>query len=386
MPHNLRMRTIAAAAIVPLTLAACGSTSSSSQSNSSGGGTGSKVVKLSDMTIGYSVSTLQNQFFVGLTQGVKREASALGVHLIFDNAGGSASTQSNQVQELVNQHVNAIILNPINASGIIPAVEQANSAHIPVITLDRTAYGGKIASFVRDSSAQMSQEAAKWLVAQLTKRYGSPKGHIVDLEGLMSTSPGQARQKGFMSVISKYPNIKVVSTLPGNFDPSVSYNAMTDAIRANSGVQIDGVFNGNDDNAIGAERAIAAAGLSRPIGSRHHIFIASIDGTSQAFAAIRSGQQDMTVAQNPMKEAEASVQLAAEVVNGKPIPANVKWPHMLIDPANISSSAASAFGLWSLDLTNPAQGNIPNMKSLPIYSSAGVPTGSYSALYSQVSK
>lgn len=338
------------------------------------------------MTIGYSVSTLQNQFFVGLTQGVKREAKALGVHLIFDNAGGSASTQANQVQELVNQHVSAIILNPINARGIIPAVQQANSAHIPVITLDRTAYGGRIASFVRDSSTQMSQEAAKWLVAQLTKRYGSPKGHIVDLEGLMSTSPGQARQKGFMSVIDKYPNIKVVSTLPGNFNPSISFNAMTDAIRANSGVQIDGVFNGNDDNAIGAERAIAAAGLFKPIGSPHHIFIAGIDGTSQAFQAIRNGQQDMTVAQNPMKEAEAAVQLAAEVINGKPIPPNVKWPHMLITAANINSSAAKAFGLWSLDLTNPAKGNIPNMKSLPIYNSSGAPTGSYKTLYSQASK
>ncbi|MDA8392269.1 MAG: sugar ABC transporter substrate-binding protein [Actinomycetota bacterium] len=377
-------RTIVAAAIFPLALAACGSTTTPAQGSSGSGG--GKTVTFSKMTIGYSVSTLQNQFFVGLTQGVKREAKALGIHLVFDNAGGSASTQSNQVQELVNQHVNAIILNPINASGIIPAVQQANRAHIPVITLDRTAYGGKIASFVRDSSAQMSQEAAKWLVAQLTKRYGSPKGHIVDLEGLMSTSPGQARQKGFMSVISKYPHIKVVSTLPGNFNPSVSFNAMTDAIRANSGVRIDGVFNGNDDNAIGAERAIAAAGLFKPIGSPQHIFIASIDGTSQAFAAIRSGQQDMTVAQNPMKEAEAAVQLAAEVINGKPIPANVKWPHMLIDAANINSPAAKAFGLWSLDLTNPAKGNIPNMKSLPIYSSAGVPTGSYGSLYTQASK
>lgn len=362
-----------------LGLAAC---STSSTGTASGGGGAVKAPsKLSDITIGYSVSTLQNQFFVGLTQGVEREAKALGVHLIFDSANGDPGTQLNQVEQLVTSHVNAIILNPIDANGIIPAVEKANSAGIPVLTLDRTAFGGQIASFVRDSSIQMSEEAAHWLAGMLKARYGSYRGNVVDLEGLMSTSPGQARQRGFTNVMAQYPNIKIVSTLPGNFDPSVSYSAMTDAIRANSGKQIDGVFNGNDDNAVGAERAIAAAGLFSPIGSPKHILIASIDGTAQAFAAIRNGRQDMTVAQNPLKEAEAAVQMAVERIEGKSIPANVRWPHLLIDSMNINTSAVQAFGLWSLDLSNPTEGNIPSMDSLPIYNANGQQTGSYRSLY-----
>ncbi len=346
----------------------------------------SHVIPLKNITIGYSVSTLQNQFFVGLTQGVEREAKALGVHLIFDSANGSPGTQLNQVEEMVSQHVNAIILNPIDANGITPAVEQANRAHIPVITLDRTAFGGKIASFVRVSSIQMAREAGQWLANQLKARYGSYRGNVVDLEGLMSTSPGQARQKGFMEIMKKYPNIHVIATLPGNFDQSQAYNMMTDAIRANSGKQIDGVFNANDDNSIGAERAIAAAGLSNPPSSRKHIFVTGMDGTSQGLAAIKSGSQDMTVAQNPMKEAEAAVQMAVEKIEGMSIPANVRWPHMLITAHNINSAAVKSYGLWSLDLNNPKIGNIPNMNSLPIYTASGHVAGSYKKLYAAIRK
>ncbi|MCF8567359.1 sugar ABC transporter substrate-binding protein [Alicyclobacillus tolerans] len=380
-------------------VAGCGSTTSSnstsggtpansSSSNSTGSqsSSNSKLVPLKQITIGYSVSTLTNQFFVGLTAGVKREAKALGVNLIFDNAEGNPGTQTNQVEELVSRKVNAIILNPIDAHGIIPAVQQANAAGIPVITLDRTAEGGTIDSFVRNSSKVMSEQAAQWIADQLKARYGSYKGNVVDLEGLMSTSPGQARQQGFVTVMKKYPNIHVIATLPGNFDQQTSYNDMLDVIRGHSGTKIDAVFNGNDDNAVGAERAIQQQGLFKPIGSPDHILIASMDGTAQALAAIKSGQQDMTVSQNPLKEAEAAVQIAVEKIEGKSIPSNVHWPSMMLTPKNINSTAAQQFGLWSLSLNDSSKGNIPNMNSLPIYNSNGSVTGSHSNLYSQISK
>jgi ribose transport system substrate-binding protein len=167
-------------------LAGCSGTSSGSSANSG-------LVPLKNITIGYSVSTLTNAFFVGLTQGVQRETKALGVKLIFDNANGDPSTQANQVDDLVAHPVNAIILNPVDAQAIIPAVQAANKANIPVITLDRTSSGGTIKSFVQVSSVAMAEAAANWLATQLKARYGSYKGRIVDMEGLMSTSTGVAR-------------------------------------------------------------------------------------------------------------------------------------------------------------------------------------------------
>jgi ribose transport system substrate-binding protein len=274
------------------------------------------------------------------------------VKLIFDNANGDPSTQANQVDDLVAHPVNAIILNPVDAQAIIPAVQAANKANIPVITLDRTSSGGTIKSFVQVSSVAMAEAAANWLATQLKARYGSYKGRIVDMEGLMSTSTGVAREQGFEDAIKKYPGIQVVSVLAGNFDSSTAYDEMTDAIAASAGRQIDGVFNADDDNAIGVERAISVAGLAHPIGSAKHIFITGMDGSAQALAAIRSGEQDMTESQNPLREAEVGVQLAVEVLEGKSLPKEIYYPSQFISTANIDSGAVTAYGLWSVNLSN----------------------------------
>jgi ribose transport system substrate-binding protein len=356
-------------------LAGCSGTSSGSSANSG-------LVPLKNITIGYSVSTLTNAFFVGLTQGVQRETKALGVKLIFDNANGDPSTQANQVDDLVAHPVNAIILNPVDAQAIIPAVQAANKANIPVITLDRTSSGGTIKSFVQVSSVAMAEAAANWLATQLKARYGSYKGRIVDMEGLMSTSTGVAREQGFEDAIKKYPGIQVVSVLAGNFDSSTAYDEMTDA---SAGRQIDGVFNADDDNAIGVERAISVAGLAHPIGSAKHIFITGMDGSAQALAAIRSGEQDMTESQNPLREAEVGVQLAVEVLEGKSLPKEIYYPSQFISTANIDSGAVTAYGLWSVNLSNTGAGNIADMKALPIYNGNAKITGMYSSLYKSIS-
>src|ERR1700727_1526682 len=93
--------------------------------------------------IGYNVATLANPFFQGMTKGVVDAASKFpGMTLLNTNANGDANTQSTMVVDLINQGVDALILNPINANAIVPVVQQANKKGIPVFTLDRGPSGG----------------------------------------------------------------------------------------------------------------------------------------------------------------------------------------------------------------------------------------------------
>jgi ribose transport system substrate-binding protein len=93
--------------------------------------------------IGYNVATLANPFFQGMTKGVVDASSKTpGVTLLNTNANGDANTQSTMVVDLINQGVDALILNPINANAIVPVVQQANKKGIPVFTLDRGASCG----------------------------------------------------------------------------------------------------------------------------------------------------------------------------------------------------------------------------------------------------
>ncbi|WP_162070125.1 sugar ABC transporter substrate-binding protein [Burkholderia sp. THE68] len=295
--------------------------------------------------IGFSIATLNNAFFVGLKAGVERGSKDQGFELVQTNANGDAQQQVNDAINLLSQGVTALVLNPIDSKAIIPAVEKANSMNIPVFTLDRGSDGGKVTSFVASDNVALGQTGAKWIAEQLKKRYGEEKGNVVDLIGLVGTTAATDREKGFSEEIAKYPHIKVVARQEGAFDQEKSLNAMTSILQKYP--QIDAVFGANDDNTVGAEKAIDNAGRYKPLGDKEHILVIGADGTAQALSAIRAGKQDATISQNPIQMAAKSLQFIADYNAKKDVPANYAWPTMLIDKSNIDSDEVKKYGLWS---------------------------------------
>ncbi len=168
---------------------------------------------------------------------------------------------------------------------------------------------------------------------------------MVDLIGLVGTTAATDREKGFSDEIAKYPDIKVVARQEGAFDQEKSLNAMTDILQKFP--QIDAVFGANDDNTVGAEKAIDNAGRYKPLGDRQHILVIGADGTAQALSAIRAGKQDATISQNPIQMAAKSLSFIADYIAKKPVPATYAWPTLLIDKSNIDSDAVKNYGLWS---------------------------------------
>jgi ribose transport system substrate-binding protein len=295
--------------------------------------------------IGFSVSTLNNAFFVGLKAGVEKGSKEQGFDLVQTNANGDAQQQVNDAINLLSQGITALVLNPIDSKAIIPAVEKANSMGIPVFTLDRGSDGGKVTSFVASDNVALGTTAAKWIADQLTKRNGSAKGNVVDLIGLVGTTAATDREKGFSDEIAKYPDIKVVARQEGAFDQEKSLNAMTNILQKYP--QIDAVFGANDDNTVGAEKAIDNANRYKPLGDKEHIMVIGADGTAQALSAIRSGKQDATISQNPIQMAAKALSFIADYNAKKDVPATYAWPTLLIDKANIDSDETKKYGLWS---------------------------------------
>ncbi|HVE06733.1 MAG TPA: sugar ABC transporter substrate-binding protein [Paraburkholderia sp.] len=299
--------------------------------------------------IGFSVSTLNNAFFVGLKLGVEKGAKEQGFELVQTNANGDAQQQVNDANNLLSQGITALVLNPIDSKAIIPAVEKANQMGIPVFTLDRGSDGGKVTSFVASDNVALGATGAKWIADQLKARYGSPKGNVVDLIGLVGTTAATDREKGFSDEIAKYPDIKVVARQEGAFDQEKSLNAMTNILQKFP--QIDAVFGANDDNTVGAEKAIDNAGRYKPLGDKEHIMVIGADGTAQALSAIRAGKQDATISQNPIQMAAKSLSFIADYNAKKEVPANYAWPTLLIDKSNIDSDEVKKYGLWSLEVS-----------------------------------
>ena len=90
-----------------------------------------------------------------------------------------------------------------------------------------------------------------------------------------------------------------------------------------------------------------------PAGSPKHIVVIGIDGTEQALSAIRKGQMDATLSQNPLTMAAQSVSYIEQYLHGDKsgIPAHRFWPHVLLTRANLDSSEVKAYGLWGDEVT-----------------------------------
>lgn len=295
--------------------------------------------------IGFSIATLNNAFFVGLKLGVEKGVKTQDFDLVQTNANGDAQQQVNDATNLLSQGITALVLNPIDSKAIIPAVEKANQMGIPVFTLDRGSDGGKITSFVASDNVALGATGAKWIADQLKARYGSAKGNVVDLIGLVGTTAATDREKGFSDEIAKYPDIKVVARQEGAFDQEKSLNAMTSILQKFP--QIDAVFGANDDNTVGAEKAIDNANRYKPLGDKEHIMVIGADGTAQALSAIRAGKQDATISQNPIEMAAKALSFIADYAAKKDVPATYAWPTLVIDKSNIDSDEVKKYGLWS---------------------------------------
>ncbi|GMA59262.1 ribose-binding protein [Alicyclobacillus sacchari] len=306
--------TLVAGAISMGAVAGCG-TSPASQSNAQaalGGSASAKTIK-----IGFAVSTLNNPFFVAMSNGVQQEAKKLGVQVTVLNGNNDPATQLNQVEDLIQQHVSAIILNPADSQSLSTAVEQANRAHIPVVTLDRSVTKGNVACFIASNSV----EAGKMAADELIKALGG-KGQVVELQGVIGTSAEADREKGFDQEIAKASGIKVVARQTASFDRSQALNVMQNILQAHPNIQ--GVFAQNDEMALGALKAIQAAG-------KKHIKIVGIDGEKEAVADVHQGLMYADIAQQPTQEGMLGVEYAVKLAKGETVPKQVNSPLHLVE-------------------------------------------------------
>lgn len=262
------------------------------------------------VTLGLAVSTLQNPFFVSLRDGAQTAADRLGVDLVVKDAGDDAEQQKAQVQELIDAKVSAILINPVDGDAIVPAVEAANAANIPVLTIDRSASGGTIVSHVASDNLAGGRMAAGYLIENL-----GGSGKVVELEGIAGTSAAEARGAGFNEAVAEAEGIEIIARETANFNREEGKTVFAQILEQHE--QIDGVFAHNDEMILGALEAAKEAdraGAIRFVG---------FDAVEDAVAAVESGDLLATIAQQPAEMGRLGVEAAVDHLNGKPIPASL---------------------------------------------------------------
>ncbi|MFG1706234.1 D-ribose ABC transporter substrate-binding protein [Nonomuraea sp. M3C6] len=272
--------------------------------------------------IGLSVSTLNNPYFVQLSDGAQAEAEKLGATLTVTDAQNDASQQMNQIQNFASQHKKAIIINPVDSDAAAPAVRVADRAKIPVIAADRAINGVAVAQTVASDNVSGGRLAAQELAEQLGE-----KGKVVVLQGKAGTSASRDRGRGFTEGIAAYPKIKVVARQPADFDRAKGLDVMTNLIQSHP--DITGVFAENDEMALGAIKALGAR-------AGQQVKVVGFDGTPDGIRAVVAGTMAATVAQQPRMIGRQAVDGAIRAARGETIAKTIAVPVKVATKENAS--------------------------------------------------
>ena len=259
------------------------------------GGTGEGTKKAA-ITIGY-LSPELDAFQAGVMYSVIHYAADKGWAVIPMDANTDPHLQANQVEYLISLGVKAIVAVPCDSQAFGASIAKARQANIPVYTIDRAPVGAKVNMVVQADNAKGGNQSGTEIVKFLTKKYGSPKGTVLELQGEMAQNVAQLRHKGFIDVMNQYPDIKVISK-PTHWDSNQFYQNALDVVGSQA---IDAIFMHSDTvGGTPAVQALTQLGKLVPAGQPGHIYIAAIDGSANGLDLIRKGYLDQTSSQpNP---------------------------------------------------------------------------------------
>jgi len=243
-------------------------------------------------------------------------AANADVEAVVLDAGGDVARQIAQVEDLIQQGVDAIIIWPTNGEAVIPAVRKAHQAGIPVIvTNSNIAEAGFefVRSFSGPDNITQGSRSAEIMCERFTALGIQDEAKVVQISGQPGYTTAIERQKGFDDHLPEVcPNVTVLETQPGDWNREKSQQVMEAFLVKYD--DIDGVYSGDDNMGVGAMNAALAAGRAEGI-----TFVGATN-FAVGYEAMAKGEYWGSIYQSPVDDAEAALKTAIDVLNGVEVP------------------------------------------------------------------
>ncbi|MBM6803751.1 sugar ABC transporter substrate-binding protein [Mediterraneibacter glycyrrhizinilyticus] len=307
------------AAMVGTMLMGCNSGDSSSGGSDKGGSSdeGGKHYKFA-----YTCMDGTNPFFVTIEDKIRELVEEKGDELISTDPANDVSLQITQVEDMVSQNIDGIFLNPVEAEGILPALDTLKNADVPIVNFDTEVAD---MSYVTSYTGSDNYNAGKVCGEDLVKKCPNG-GKIIVLDSPTMNSVTD-RTNGFLDAI-KGKGFDIVAQQDAKGNLEVSMGIAEDLLQGNSDVVA--IFGGNDPTALGALAAANAAGLK-------DVLIYGVDGSPDVKSELASGDSLMegTGAQSPIAIAEKAVEIMYDVMDGKEVEDRYPVETFLITADNV---------------------------------------------------
>jgi len=282
------------------------------------------------------MKTANNPFFIEMQKGAEEEAKKLGVNLIVQAAEREVDVEKQMqiVENLIQTKVAALCVTPSGSREIIPAINKANSANIPVLVIDTRVDAkalseskGKVATFIGSDNYEGGKLAGEFIAKKL-----GGKGKVAVLEGIPGHETGDSRLRGFREALKATPGIEIVASQTANWERDQGFNVFQNILQSHPEVQA--VFACSDLMALGAVEAIAAAKKTG------QITVVGFDASDEARKAVLGGTMDATVAQSPSAMGALAVENAYRLIKGEGIKDQIVVPIKLITKENAGAADA----------------------------------------------
>lgn len=254
--------------------------------------------------IGFSISTLNNPFFVSMADGAKAKAKELGLDLKIVDAGNDTAKQSTDIEDLITSGIEVLIVNPENSAAVGPSIQSALDKGIKVIAVDRTVEGATVDTFIGTDNVKAGEEAGKKLLTTLEKG-----ANIAILEGVPGASSAIDRNQGFLNALKG--NVNIVASQTANYDRAEGMVVTENILQANPNIKA--IVAANDEMALGAIEAITSSN-KKP---GKDIIVTGFDAGDDAINAVKKGTMLFTVEQQTVKMGELAVENALKMINGE---------------------------------------------------------------------
>jgi ribose transport system substrate-binding protein len=238
------------------------------------------------------------------------------VETVVLDAGGDVARQIAQMEDLIQQEVDAIIIWPTNGEAVIPVVRQAHKAGIPVIvTNSNIAEPGFdfIASFSGPDNITQGKRAAEIMCDRFKELGIADEAQVVHITGQPGYTTAIERAKGFDDRLPEVcPNVTQIDKQPGDWNREKSQQVMEAFLVKYD--DIDGVYSGDDNMGVGALNAAKAAGRADGI-----VFVGATN-FAVGYDAMGAGEYWGSIYQSPVDDAEAALKTTVDVLDGEDVP------------------------------------------------------------------
>jgi len=293
--------------------------------------------------MGIAMINLDHPFFANMMAAGALASQDYGIKLIWKSAEGSLEKQIAIIENFIQQKVDVIMIDPIDKKAIAPAVIKVHEAGIPVITA-----GNFVDTPYNVNTLYNDYEDFKTLTT-MAGYYLNKKGNVVCLVGGPGNFVSDERQRGFEDGIKQFPNIKVLSLQPSDWDPVKGMKVMENWLTAYP--EIDAFLCVSDGVTLGALEPIRASGRAADI----KIF--TYDGDIQSQQLIQKGEIVADLLTGSARVGYWNVAVGAMLARGVKVPQKVYLPtHFVMNPDTAQLLKDRGMDLSKVDWVKPENG------------------------------